>query len=58
MTEYFVCFDGNLDYQEGFINAADNDDLFEQVSNVLWNLEGGHADIFDEDGEFFMDVEV
>ena len=58
MAEYFVCFDGINDYEEGFVNAIDQDDLREQICNVLWNFEGGHADVFDEDGEFFMDVEV
>lgn len=58
MTEYFVCFDTNTEYVEGYIYAEDDTDLRQQVASVLWNYEGGHADIFDEDGELVEDIEV
>ena len=58
MGDYFVCFDGVNGYEESFILAADNDDLEEQVSDVLFQLGGGHADVFDEFDNFMYDVEV
>ena len=58
MKDYFVCFDTVTEYFEGFIGAENKADLKEQVKNVLFNYEGGHADIFDEDGEFMEDIEV
>lgn len=56
--EYFVCFDTNTEYVESFIYVEDEIDLRQQVTNVLWNYEGGHADVFNEEGEFVEDIEV
>ena len=58
MEEYFVCFDTNTEYVESFIYAKNEVDLLRQVTNVLWNYEGGHADIFDKEEKFFCDVEI
>ena len=58
MKEYFVCFDTNTEYVEGYVYAENDTDLLQQVANILWNYEGGHADIFDKNGEFVGNWEV
>lgn len=58
MNEYFVCFDGINDYEEGYIYGDNYKEIVTQVENVLKELGGGHADIFDEDGDFVEDIEI
>lgn len=58
MNVYYVEFDGiNVC---GYIQyeAANYDTLIEMVIEDLTDMGGGHADIYDEDGDFMDDVEV
>lgn len=57
MFEYFVCYDCvNGDYWESFECADSLEEVKEQVKHnlIAWG-EGGHADIFDVDGDVFLD---
>lgn len=58
MNEYFVCFDGNDGYTEGDVWGNNYKEIVAQVEDFLKTLGGGHADIFDEDGDFVESVEV
>lgn len=58
MAEYHVEFDGidgycSMDYETEFYGS-----LISKVQSVLIALNGGHADIFNEEGEFIDDVEI
>lgn len=58
MNTYFVEFDGN-DYSAQEFYTTDNyKQLIEWVTMDLEECGGGHADIYDEDGDFVEDVEV
>ena len=58
MNEYMVEFDDVNDWGTAFYNVNDWWELIGFVKNALDEMGGGHADIFDEDGNFIDDVEV
>lgn len=58
MNEYFVCFDCIEDYFEAIIVEDNYKQVVTTVENLLEKFGGGHADIFDEDGDFVEDVEI
>lgn len=58
MLEYFVEFDGINGCTEGDIWGETYEEIIAQVKDFLAELGGGHADIFDEDGDFVEDIEV
>ena len=55
MNEYLICCDGVEGYEEYWYEG--NAPIADAVC-ALDNLGGGHADIYDEDGDFVEDVEV
>ena len=58
VNEYTVCLDGVNGYSEEFYTTNDFKELIYWVEEDLRRLGGGHADIYDEDGDFVEDVEV
>ena len=58
MNEYFVCFDGIDCYEENFVCGDNYKEIVTEVEKVLRSFGGGHADIFDEDGDFVEEIEV
>lgn len=58
MNEYMVEFDGNSDYGVEYYATNNFKELIKWVESELRNMDGGHADIYDEDGDFVEDVEI
>ena len=58
MLEYFVEFDGIDGCTEGDVWGETHEEIIAQVVTFLEELGGGHADIYDENGDFLEDVEV
>ena len=58
MNEYMVEFDGVNDWGTAFYDVNGWWELIGFVKNALDEMGGGHADIFDEDGNFVDEVEV
>lgn len=56
--EYTILCDGINGFEEHWCNAEDLDGAKAYAASCLEELEGGHADIFNEDGEFVEDIEV
>ena len=59
---YWVCADCINDYEEYEYEIGENissrNEMIEEIKHNLKCLGGGHADIFNEDGDFVEDVEV
>ena len=58
MNTYYVELDGNNDSGNGYYYFHNYKSLIRVVERDLKRMGGGHADIYDEDGEFIDDVEV
>lgn len=58
MNTYFVELDGNDYSTEEFYTTDNYKQLIEWIEGDLEDCGGGHADIYDEDGDFVDDVEV
>lgn len=58
MNEYFAEFDGINGCYDCHYTTNNYRELIAWVEESLEELGGGHADIFDEDGDFVEDVEV
>lgn len=58
MNTYSVEFDGNDYCAQEFYTTDNYKQLIEWVTLALEECGGGHADIFDEDGDFVEDVEA
>jgi len=58
MKEYSAELDGIKGFRTGWYTTDDETELISWVTEDLELLGGGHADIFDEEGEFVEDVEV
>ena len=59
MREYFIEFDlVYYGYANGYYYADTRKELTSKVKEELKVWNGGHADVFDEEGEFLFDVEV
>lgn len=58
MNEYMVEFDANKGSGTAYYETDNYGELIEWVEIDLRLLGGGHADIFDEEGDFIDDVEV
>lgn len=58
MNEYFVEFDCVNGSTEEVFETNNYGQLIRWVEECLEAYGGGHADIYDEDGEFVDDVEV
>lgn len=61
-ASFSIDFDGIDDYEhwDEYITGIDctEKDMFEDVRATLKELGGGHADIWDEDGELYAEIEV
>ena len=57
MDEYMVEFDGINDCGTVYYTVRDWWELIGYVNGALDEMGGGHADIFDEEGNFIEDVE-
>ena len=58
MLEYFVEFDGVDGSTEGDVWGKTHEEIISQVKDFLKELGGGHADIYDENGDFLEDIEI
>lgn len=58
MSTYYVEFDGINSCEIAYYDAKNWWELVGFVKNALDEMGGGHADIYDEDGDFVDDVEV
>jgi len=59
MNEYYVEFDlVEFGYADAYIYADTRHELTNKVKRELTTWGGGHADIYDEEGNFQFDVEV
>ena len=58
MNTYHVEFDGINECGDIWYEAASYDTLIKMVIEDLTDMGGGHADIFDDDGDFMEDIEV
>ena len=58
MNEYTVELDGIDGFEEKWYSTDNYGELIEWIEDDLRELGGGHADIFDEEGDFVEDVEV
>lgn len=58
MFEYYVEIDAMQGLFQTYVDANNIDDAKEQVKDILIAEDGGHADIFDEEGEFVDYVEI
>lgn len=56
MFAEFDLIDGG--YATGYFYGDTTDECMKQVADELRTWGGGHADVFDDDGEFFDWVEV
>ena len=56
--EYTVELDGINGCGTNFYEPHNHAELINWVQEDLKTLGGGHADIYDEDGEFVEDIEV
>lgn len=56
MSDWYVYYDNIHDYDELYNFIID--EVVEHVKDTLKNTGGGHADIYDEDGDFVEGVEV
>lgn len=63
--EYTICCDGINGYKDHWFFDKTYDPFDADITNVtayaascLEELGGGHADIYDENGEFVTDIEV
>ena len=60
--EYMIEFDGiyncGTEYWDAYTYDGNFAALIADVKDVLKGMGGGHADIYDEDGNFVEDVEV
>ena len=59
-SNYFwgVEYDGVNGYEEEYLETFNHDELIEWVTETLQTLGGGHADIYDEYGDFVEDLEI
>ena len=58
MNTYYVELDGVNDCGSGYYYFNNYKSLINAVEADLQRMGGGHADIYDEDGEFIDDVEI
>lgn len=58
MSDWWVYLDCNDGYEELEICGHELDEVIEMVQEALEDLNGGHADIFDENDNFVDDVEI
>lgn len=58
MNEYLVMFDCINGCGEDVFCTNNYGELIRWVTECLIAFGGGHADIFDEDGDFVEDIEV
>ena len=58
MNAYYVEFDGINDCGTTYYEINNYGELIEWIEIDLRLLGGGHADIYDEEGDFVDDVEV
>ena len=58
MKSYYAELDGIEDCRTAYYPECDDKELITWVENDLTWLGGGHADIYDEDGEFYKEIEV
>ena len=58
MNTYYVELDGINDCEIAYYDAKNWWELIGFVKNALDEMGGGHADIYDEEGDFVDDVEV
>ena len=58
MFNYFVYLDGIDGFEAAEYTVRNWWELVGYVNAALEELGGGHADIYDEEGEFVEDVEV
>ena len=58
MFEYMVEFDGINDCEIAYYVVHNWWELIGFVKNALNEMGGGHADIYDEDGDFVDNIEV
>ena len=58
MNEYMVEFDANDGSGTAYYETNNYGELIEWIEIDLRLLGGGHADIYDEEGDFVDDVEV
>ena len=58
MNTYFIEFDGINGACEMYYSTNNYKHLFQWVETILKELGGGHADIYDEDGDFVEDLEI
>jgi len=58
MNEYMVDFDGVYDCGVAYYETDNFKQLITWIENDLEEMGGGHADIYDEDGDFVDYVEV
>lgn len=58
MNEYMVEFDGINGCGTSYYETNNYGELIDWVEINLRLLGGGHADIYDEEGEFINDVEI
>ena len=58
MNSYYVEFDAMDGYEIAYYDVNNWWELIGFVNNALDEMGGGHADIYDEDGDFVDVVEV
>lgn len=58
VNEYMVDLDGINNSGIAYYETNNYRELIKWIESDLRMLGGGHADIYDEDGEFIDDVEV
>jgi len=58
MNTYYVELDGINDCGSSYFYYDNYKSLINAVEAELREMGGGHADIYDEDGDFVEDVEV
>lgn len=56
--EYMVEIDGMDGCRVMYFESDDMNDIIQWTEAELEDLGGGHADIYNEDGEFIEDVEI
>lgn len=56
--ECMVELDGMDGYRVMYFESDEMDDIIQWAQGELEDLGGGHADIYNEDGEFYGDLEV
>jgi hypothetical protein len=58
MNKYMAELDGINNSDTAYYETNNYGELIRWIENDLRMLGGGHADIYDEDGDFVEDVEV